>query len=49
MTGLPVPETLAIAKQIADALEAAHEHGVVYRGRGDLFSQPADGTACRAD
>ena len=26
--GLLIDETLAIAKQIADALEAAHEHGV---------------------
>src|ERR1700746_2494444 len=26
---LPLDETLAIAAQIADALEAAHEHGIV--------------------
>ena len=29
--GIPVDETLAIAKQIADALEAAHEQGIVHR------------------
>src|SRR5262245_14060802 len=28
---LPVPEALAIAKQIADALEAAHDLGIVHR------------------
>jgi serine/threonine protein kinase len=29
--GLPLDEALAIAKQIADALEAAHEKGVIHR------------------
>src|SRR6266498_1499938 len=28
---LPIPEALAIAKQIADALEAAHDLGIVHR------------------
>src|SRR5262245_14135105 len=28
---VPVDEALAIARQIAEALEAAHEHGVVHR------------------
>jgi serine/threonine protein kinase/Tol biopolymer transport system component len=28
---IPLDEALAIARQIADALEAAHEHGVVHR------------------
>ena len=29
--GLPLDETLAIARQIADALEAAHEQGIIHR------------------
>jgi serine/threonine-protein kinase len=29
--GLPTAQALAIARQIAEALEAAHEHGVVHR------------------
>src|SRR4051812_13987427 len=29
--GLPIGETLAIARQIAEALEAAHEQGIIHR------------------
>jgi serine/threonine protein kinase len=28
---IPLAEALSIAKQIAEALEAAHEHGIIHR------------------
>src|SRR5438045_4411927 len=28
---VPIEDALAIARQIADALEAAHEHGIIHR------------------
>ena len=31
MQGLPLDEALPIARQIADALEAAHEQGIIHR------------------
>ncbi len=30
-TGMPVSEVMPIARQILDALEAAHEHGIIHR------------------
>ncbi|HSC29377.1 MAG TPA: protein kinase, partial [Vicinamibacterales bacterium] len=30
-SGLPLPDVLAIARQITDALEAAHERGIIHR------------------
>jgi Tol biopolymer transport system component/tRNA A-37 threonylcarbamoyl transferase component Bud32 len=30
-SGIPLPDALPIARQIAEALEAAHEHGIIHR------------------
>src|SRR5436190_10510070 len=39
---LPFEEALPIARQIADALEAAHEQGIVHRDAHQRDLQPAD-------
>ena len=46
---IPIDEALPIAKQIAEALEAAHEQGVIHRGVApDLLGEGGMGQVCQA-
>ena len=37
MTLIPLDEALAIARQIAAALDAAHERGIIHRAIIDIY------------
>jgi serine/threonine-protein kinase len=42
---LPLPEVLPIARQIAEALEAAHEKGIIHRGTSSRATSSSPGRA----
>jgi eukaryotic-like serine/threonine-protein kinase len=37
-TGLPIEEAITVARQVADAVEAAHERGVIHRTGANCFT-----------